>query len=942
MALPFIQTSFNSGEWAPHLWSRTDQEKYHTGAALLRNFFVDFRGGASTRTGTKYCLRGKIDTAHSIRLITFQASIGVGYACEFGDQYIRFYRGGNPVLESTKAITGATQANPGVITAVAHGYAIGDWIFITGVGGMTQLNGHFYIINTVPDADHFTLTDLFGNVVDTTLYGAYTSGGTAARVFTLASPYSHSDLALLKFVQNVNTLILTHPSYAPYALTYSSPTSWTLTQITFGSTVPAPTGVVSSTTRGAGDFNYAYCVTAVDNNGQESNASIRTELTGLDRPTTDGTETISWDRVAGAQYYNVYRAEVSFQAPIPPQAQFGYIGNTTGSSFIDSNINADFTQTPPIYFAPFATGYKVASVAISNKGSYTATPTVTFSAPVAGGVTATGDPLLECRTVVIGGAGAGYVVGDELTLTGGVVLTVESVDPIGPPAGAITSVSLNDRGSVSSVPANPVAASGGTGAGASFTLTWRIYDIDITNPGSGYDQPGDIPTLTFSPASTTAATATLEPASVGNPAVAAFVQQRLVFAGVLADPNTLYFSRPGSYYNYDISIPAQDNDSIVAPIVSGQLANIKSMVPQPGGLIVFTDGISYLMNGGSLGSAITPADVSANPQSFLGANDMPPIVVNYDVLYAQSKGSSVRDSTYNFYANVFTGTDISVLSTHLFFGYQLTEWAWAEEPYKIVWAVRNDGNLLSLTFIKEQEFIAWAHHDTSGNFRSVCSVVEPASIGYQNFIYVVVQRTINGVSVKYIEYMPERATSGLAKDYWTVDCGVQYDGVPATSFTGGEHLAGKTVTGLADGVPITPFVMPTNGNFTLSNAASKVTVGLAFTPQLQTLYIDIPNKDSTVQSREKKINGAAIRVVETLGLKIGSDADNLVVMKDLVIGNLGRMTNQVVTDLVTGDAFTYVDPKWQEQGQLFFEQSLPYPATICGYIPQVSVGDNAK
>ena len=499
-------------------------------------------------------------------------------------------------------------------------------------------------------------------------------------------------------------------------------------------------------------------------------------------------------------------------------------------------------------------------------------------------------------------------------------------------------MSIVSAGSATALPANPVpqVSSSGGGTAATFDLTWAVFDIDITESGTEYVSA---PSITFS-AGTAAATATLGPTADGNPSVPAFFQQRFVLAATALAPQTVYMSQPGSYFNFDISIPTQDDNAITAAIVSGQLNNIKALIPQPGGLIVLTDGASFLINGGSLGAPVTPSAITANAQSFLGCNDMPPIVVNYDILYVQSKGSSVRDASYNFYANVFTGSDISILSSHLFFGFKLNEWAWAEEPYKIVWAIRNDGTMLSLTFIKEQDFIGWSHHDTAGLFKSVCTVVEAATVGFQNFIYLAVQRTVNAQTVQYIELMPERATTGLVKDYWTVDCGLQYVGAPQTTFMGAQHLAGLTCTGLADGVIIPPFVMPASGTFTLGTAASKVTVGLAFLPQLQTLYLDTGNP--TIQSKMKKIPATTIRVTETLGLRIGTDFGDLVPMKDLVRGNVGSMTNALVTDLVTGDARTFLDPKWQEQGVFCIDQPYPYPASILGVVPQLTVGDTPK
>lgn len=933
MAQPTIQSSFNSGEWAPNLWSRTDIEKYNSGAALLRNFFVDYRGGASTRVGTKYILRGYKDST-AIRMINFQASFAVKFAMEFGANYIRFYTNGAPVLETGLNITAATKANPCVLT-VTNSYTTGDvdWVYISGVNGMTQLNGNYYIVHA-RDATHVTLYDLFGNPVDSSAFGAWTSGGTTARVFTLASPYAAADLALLKFVQNVNTMIITHPSYVPYALMYTSTTSWSLAAIVFGTTVSAPGGLNPSTTLSAGSVNYAYVVTAVDGNGQESEISAIARISNIqDLRTVAGTNNIVWDPVAGAASYNVYKATVSYTGPIPAGAPFGYIGNTTATSLADSNIAADYSQPPPTPANPFATGSKVTAVSVVTPGSYTTAPTVTFTAAPGGGVTATGTPVFGAISATVAAGGANYVVGDTITLSNGVVLTVLTLA-----GSAVATASVTTPGTATTLPANPRAqvSTSGIGTGATFTLAWGLTSVTITNAGQGYLVT---PTLTFS-AGAAAATATLGPASVGNPSVPAFFQQRLGLAAPTTQPQTIYFSQPGYYYNYDISTPVQDADAITATIVSGLLNNIKAMIPQPGGLIILTDGGSFLINGGSLGSAITPATITSNAQSFLGCNDMPPIVVNYDILYVQSKGSSVRDASYNFYANVFTGSDISVLSSHLFFGYQLLEWAWAEEPYKIVWAVRNDGKLLSLTFVKEQEFIGWTHHDTTGLFKSVCSIVEAATIGYQNFVYLAVQRTVNSQTVQYIEQMPERATTGLVKDHWTVDAGLQYNGAPATSFTGGQHLAGLTCTGLADGVIIPSFVMPASGNFTLLAAASKVTVGLAYTPELQTLYIDLGQP--TVQSKDKKIPAVTARVTDTLGLKIGSDSSNLVDMKDLVRGNVGSMTNQVVTDLVTGDAKTVIDPKWQEAGQIFIRQPYPYPASVLGLMQEITVGDTAK
>src|SRR5712671_971008 len=172
MGQPAIQTSFNAGEWAPALNARVDLAKYHSGAALLRNFFVDYRGGATTRPGSRYVLQ-VFKSATAIRLIPFQASFTISYILEFGNLYIRFFNNGAAILEATNGITGITNVGGQANLQVANSYSSGDWIFITSVAGATQLNGNYYIISFA-DASNIRLTDLFGNAITFASLSPYT------------------------------------------------------------------------------------------------------------------------------------------------------------------------------------------------------------------------------------------------------------------------------------------------------------------------------------------------------------------------------------------------------------------------------------------------------------------------------------------------------------------------------------------------------------------------------------------------------------------------------------------------------------------------------------------------------------------------------------------------------------------------------------------------
>jgi hypothetical protein len=943
MAQPVIQTSFNSGEWAPTLYSRVDLAKYHSAATLLRNFFVDYRGGATTRPGTRYVLKAR---NNAVRLIPFTASFTVTYMLEFGPGYIRFINNGSYILENPTTISGATKANPGVITDTAHGYSSGDWVFISGVGGMTQLNGNYYIIGATT-ANTYTLTDLFGNVVNTSTFGAYTSGGTAQRVYTiLNTPYLASDLQIIKFVQDVNFLFLTHPNYPPQVLTLNAATNWTLAPITFTPTIGTPT-ISSITILGtAGSSTVSYVVTAVDINGQESSPSAPSQIGTVNGALT--TQSITWGAVTNAVSYNVYKAIPSFSAVIPNGVPYGYIGTATGVHFTDTGFAPDFSQNAPTPANPFS-GASVNNVTTTAAGSaYGSSPTPVFAAAPPGGVTALGYCYMQVVSSFVANPGQGFTAGNVYVAVGypGVTMTVLSTTGGGffQVATYTLTIAQSFTGPLpNSFLFNSIIATCQIG------VFWGLLSVILTNPGAGYLVA---PTITFTGGSGgtgAAAAATLGASSSGNPSVAALIQQRLFLGGPILSPGQFNLSQPGAPFNFNTIFPIAPDSAIQETLTSTTLHSIKSALPVSAGLVIFTDKAAWLVNGGTPGSPISATEISANPQGYSGAGDVPPIATPNDILYVQAKGSIVRDLQYNFYLNNYVGADVSILSSHLFYGYSILQWAFAEEPFKLVWALRNDGTLLSFTFNKEQELLAWTHNDTTGSYVSVATINEPTPIGNVDAVYVAVMRTINGQPVTYIERMVELTYPNDYKSSWQVDAGIGYNGAAATTFSGAQHLAGANVTGVADGVVIN-FVMPATGTFVfgpggtvgLTNIAnaSIVTVGLAFTPQIKTLPLDLG--EPTVQGKRKKITAVTLKVVNTLGLWMGRSFSSALALQDLIIGNVGSMTNTQVTGLVSGDVRGFNDPLWDVPGQYCITQPNPYPATVLGVVPEIEMGDTPK
>ena len=224
-------TNFTGGELSPRLDGRNDLAKYASGCKTLQNMIVYPHGSAARRPGTTFVAEVKTSSAFT-RLIPFEFSTTQTYILEFGDDYIRFYKDSGAILEANKTITAITKANPGVVTATAHGFSNGDTVVISGVVGMTQVNGKRFKVASVA-TNTFALQDIDGNNVNTTSYTTYVSGGVANRVYTLATTYETADLAELKFAQSADVMYICHPDYVPKKLSRTGHTSWTITDVEF-------------------------------------------------------------------------------------------------------------------------------------------------------------------------------------------------------------------------------------------------------------------------------------------------------------------------------------------------------------------------------------------------------------------------------------------------------------------------------------------------------------------------------------------------------------------------------------------------------------------------------------------------------------------------------------------------------------------------------------
>ena len=257
-------------------------------------------------------------------------------------------------------------------------------------------------------------------------------------------------------------------------------------------------------------------------------------------------------------------------------------------------------------------------------------------------------------------------------------------------------------------------------AGADFYTVYRQYQGEWGRVGStvstSFQDTNYVPDTANGPPQPT------NPFASDNPGTVGYFQERIVFGGSTNSPETIWCSKTGNYTNFNVSNPVRADDAITYTLAARQVNQIRHLIALSD-LMIFTGGGGWRLNGQN--GAVTPSNFDVAPQSFVGSSAVAPLVIGNRILFIEAKGQSIREIAYQFVQNMYVSQDRSVWSRHMFAGHTIVAWAYAEAPEKVVWAVRDDGVLLSLTYLIEEEIYAWTEHNTAhGLFKSVCVVTE--------------------------------------------------------------------------------------------------------------------------------------------------------------------------------------------------------------------------
>lgn len=416
-------------------------------------------------------------------------------------------------------------------------------------------------------------------------------------------------------------------------------------------------------------------------------------------------------------------------------------------------------------------------------------------------------------------------------------------------------------------------------------------------------------------------------ASTNNyPATVCYFEQRRFFASTNNQPQNIWATQSASDYNMSYTIPSQSADALRFKIAAQRANSIKHVIPALD-LIVLTASTEWRIFAGS-GSALTASTLSIKAQAQNGVSDVMPITVGNYILYPQAQGGHIREMSYQWQSSGYMSNDLCLLAPHLFDYTTLTDMTFSRSPIPILWVINSTGQLFGLSYIPEQQVSAWHKHDTTnGSFESLVSVTENNS----DVLYTIVNRTIGGVTKRYIECLHSRKFDTPA-DAFFVDCALTYSGVSTVSISGLGYLEGQTVSILGDGA-VMPAQVVTGGTITLPFACSKVQVGLPITADIITTPVIIQGDSAFGQSRVKNINKGYIRVYNTGLFSSGPSASMLTPIKPRHFEPPGTPPG-----LITDEISLNILSNYNQSGQLMIRQDNPLPITVVYVATEVAIG----
>ena len=908
--------SFTAGELSPRMEGRTDYAKYFNGMTRCENFVVMPHGPVTRRPGTYHVAEVKTSSLKT-RLVPFEFSTTQTYILEFGNLYIRFFKDNGQITEGDKTITGITQANPAVVTSSSHGYSNGDFVIITSVVGMTQVNNKTFKVAD-KTTNTFELQDVDGNDIDSSGYTSYSSAGTANKIYQITTSYTTAQLFDLKFAQSADTMYVCHNSHEVSKLERTGHTSWTISEVDFAETGPymdanttATTLTPASSGTGTGVNITASAITGI--NG------------GVGWATTDVGRILKFN---------------SGEAKITSRTNTTVVVCTITKAFTNTDATAAFslgsfsdTTGHPSSVSFFeqrlvfaATSDQPQTLFFSKSGDYENMTSGTNAADamvytIASNQVNVIKSLKATRTLLVMTTGGEYAVSS------------------GSSQDAITPTNINIRKQSSYGSAGVDALSIGNATVFLQRAKRKIRELAYNFDTDGYQAP-DMTILSehISDSGITQMDYQQEPYSVvwcvrTDGVLAGMTYNRLqnvvawhrhIFGGK-SDTTKNIIQQQISFTSNTTIVNTTNNTITLSShgLSTGDPVYYYAGSNLIGGLnnsnlyytIASDSNTIKLATTSSNATAGTAISFTSAPSSDTTQYIYQGINIQTDIIYSSAHGFKTGDKVY--YDN--TGTSITGLSENT--------------KYNVGKVDDNQFQLYAKEDLLTPVNLTAAHTSEQTDNILEHAIVESVAVingdADEDQVWVIVKRWINGAVRRYVEYFTPFDFSRDLTSFHYVDSGLSYDGDATTSITGLDHLEGETVAVVGDGAAQVDKTIA-SGAITIATASEEARVGLLYSSDLQTMRLD-EGYTETTQTKTKRVYDLSVRFHDTVGASVGPGIDDLTAIdfRD------SSASMNLPIPLFTGDKFIEFDSDYGTEGLVYVQQPQALPMTILGIYPRL-------
>ena len=903
MRIQALQSSFAGGQISPRMQGMVELESYKSSLATLENMVVLPQGSVTRRPGTFFGATTKANG--QARLIPFSRGQGTSLVLEFGNLYIRFFANDGPVRTDDIATTYSQTTTTITVAETGHSRSTSDEVYLDFTSG-NGVDGFYTIAGTA--TNEFTVTST-------------TSQSTSGNVnisqrAEITTQYTDAQVNDLAFTQSADVLFLAHPSHPPARLERNDTNDWTLTEL-LPSSGSSPAEVLTD-----GPFMGTNTTTTTLTVALAANSEFSATI-------DDSTQTLSLEEVGTVSPSNVDVATNSFTLANHPLVN--------GMKVQFSSIPSGFASTPTLsattdYFVVSATQntFKLATTAGG-------TPADITGAPTSADLTVNKSFVDKGKYLKVTASAQAGITDDTGFQTTDIGRYVRFNTEIAPQIkwgyGEIV-----ERTSATVVLVLLKKAIAGVGA----TTEWQLGSFSGTT---------------------------------GYPRTVQIYQQRLVYAGTAEEPQTIFFSKTADFLNFSATEPlgqqTGQRDSSGRSIIGEQIYEDNAL-----SLTISSDTVDQIewlsedrrltigTSGGIFQCYGTDDDVTLTPFSFsitkvsawaCDATALPAKVGN-NLLYVQQNGRKLRELAFDKLQDQYSAADLTLRAEDISES-GLTATAYQDQPYSVLWCLRNDGRLAGLTYVDLLQMRAWSRHTIGGShtdatYGNHAKVESIASIprGTHDQLWMIVKRTINSAEVRYVEFL-ERffvASEVLPSDAHFVDSGLEEPPTrtsASTAVSALNHLEGESVAILADAA-VQPNKTVSSGAITLQTASTNFRIGLGYNSDIESLPMVAMTGQGTSVGNRKRIHRFTVRLLESLSFKFGTNANDLDAATIAYLESLGLNFGVNISDLTeavfrtasdnigsalsffTGEKTFQVGDQFSTITQLFLRQDQPYPFSV--------------